>query len=143
MEIQPMRTDALYVTEDDRQRLIAFIDEARWSGTHSAADLDRLRAEVEQRSTVPARDVPADVITLHTQVVLLDVGSGDSFACSLVLPHEADIAHYRISVLSPMGAAMLGRRVGEVFEWPAPAGVQRLKVAMLTFQPEAVGEFDL
>jgi hypothetical protein len=58
---------------------------------------------------------------------------------TLVFPNEADIEQNRISVLAPIGIAMLGYRVGDILEWPVPSGLSRLKVKEVLYQPEASG----
>ena len=62
---------------------------------------------------------------------------------TLVFPENADIGQGRISVLAPIGTAMLGYEIGDVFEWEVPAGKRRLKVEQITYQPEAAGDFHL
>jgi regulator of nucleoside diphosphate kinase len=130
----------LYVTDADRQALNRLISDGLWSAVHPPTDLDRLGDALARRQTVPSAEIPSDVITLGSQAQLLDLATGDAFALTLVLPDEANIAHYRVSVLAPMGMALLGQRVGATFECPTPAGIQRLKVLQITYQPEAWGE---
>ncbi len=85
--------------------------------------------------------MPPDVITLNSRVQLFALDTGETFTCTLVLPHEADIGQFKISILSPVGLAMLGQRVGDIFESSAPGGAQRLKVTAIWYQPEAVGDY--
>jgi regulator of nucleoside diphosphate kinase len=70
---------------------------------------------------------------------LIDLESGEELIYTLVFPHEADIRQGKISVLAPIGTAMLGERVDNVFEWPAPDGLRRLQIKGLLYQPEAAG----
>lgn len=69
-----------------------------------------------------------DVITLRRRARLVELGSGDVLDYTLVLPQEADVSEGRISVLAPLGTAMLGFRCGDVFEWMMPGGAMKLKV---------------
>jgi regulator of nucleoside diphosphate kinase len=64
----------------------------------------------------------------------LDTDEVDQF--QLVYPDDADVAHHRISVLAPVGTAILGYQQGDVIEWPVPAGLRRLRVEMVSYQPE-------
>ncbi|HET9213096.1 MAG TPA: GreA/GreB family elongation factor [Thermoanaerobaculia bacterium] len=60
-----------------------------------------------------------------------------------VFPHEADYKEGRISILAPLGTALLGFRVGDVVEWRMPAGTRTLRIEELLYQPEAAGDFHL
>lgn len=81
--------------------------------------------------------VPRDVITMHSTACLSDLDTEEEFVYTLVFPHEADIRQGKISVLAPIGTAMLGYRVGTVFEWPVPDGMRRLHIKEVLYQPEA------
>ena len=104
-------------------------------------ELQRLADALSGRKRLPSDEVPPDVITLNSRVQLFERDTGDTLTCSLVLPQAADIAQYKLSVLSPVGMAMLGRRVGDVFDYPAPSGTKRLEVTAIWYQPEAVGDY--
>lgn len=136
-----MSKPAVYVTEHDLKRLRALMAEAVWSGIGPRADLERLEAELTQRSILPSDEVPSDVITLNSRVQLFEPDTGETLTCTLVLPEAADIGQLKISILSPVGLAMFGHRVGDLFESPAPGGVKRLEVTAIWYQPEAVGDF--
>ncbi len=138
-----MNSPRLYITDHDLKSLRQVIADAHWLRARPLAELQQLETELERRAPVAAQDVPADVITLNSQVQLFDLETGDTFACTLVLPHAADLAHFKLSILAPIGLALLGHRVGDVIEWSGPGGVQRLKVVMLIYQPEAAGEYSL
>ena len=84
-----------------------------------------------------ASAVPSDVITMNSRAELLDLDTGERLDFVLVFPEDADLAADKISVLAPIGAGMLGYRVGDVFERQAPEGLRRLKVTAVTYQPEA------
>jgi regulator of nucleoside diphosphate kinase len=76
-------------------------------------------------------------------VRLIDLDTQEEMVYTLVFPPKADIAHNKISVLAPIGTAMLGYRVGDTFNWPVPDGVRRLQVAQVLYQPEAAGDYHL
>ncbi len=136
-----MSTQATYVTEHDLKHLQALIDEAAWNGQCQRGELERLADALSRRKRLPADEVPPDVITLNSRVQLFELDTGDTLTCSLVLPREADIVQYKISVLSPVGMAMLGHRVGDIFDSPVPGGTKRLEVMAIWYQPEAVGDY--
>ncbi len=136
-----MTTPATYIAEHDLKHLRSLIDEAAWSGGLQRVELGRLDAELTRRTVLPSDEIPSDVITLNSRVQLFELDTGEKFTCTLVLPRAADIGQLRISVLSPVGMAMLGHRVGDIFDGPAPGGTKRLEVMAIWYQPEAVGDY--
>jgi regulator of nucleoside diphosphate kinase len=138
-----MNSSTLYVTEHDLQQLRQVIADARWQRRHTPADFEQLEAELARRVPIAPDEVPGDVVTLNSDVQLLDLDGGEVFGCSLVMPAEADPALFKISALAPVGLAVLGHRVGDTVAWPVPAGAQRLKLLALLYQPEAAGHWDL
>ena len=80
-----------------------------------------------------------DVVTMHSTVRVRDVDSGTSMVYTLVFPVEADIEQQRISVLAPIGTALLGFRTADIFEWKTPGGTRRLQIEEVLLQPEAAG----
>jgi len=72
-----------------------------------------------------------------------DMKSGAEMDISVVFPSEADSEQGKISVLAPIGTALLGYRVGDVVEWKVPGGLRRLKVERILYQPEAAGHYHL
>jgi regulator of nucleoside diphosphate kinase len=80
---------------------------------------------------------------MHARVRVRDLRSGETETYTLVYPDEADIDDGKLSVLAPLGAALLGTRAGRVVEVAAPAGPRRVKVERVLYQPEAVGDYHL
>ena len=96
-------------------------------------ECEELQAELDRADVMPAAEVPDDVVTMHSRVHYVDETSGDARAVTLVYPHEADVAKGRISVLAPVGAALLGLSTGHSIEWNFPHGVRRrLRVLEVT-----------
>ncbi|MDL1898635.1 transcription elongation factor GreAB, partial [Anaerolineae bacterium CFX7] len=96
------------------------------------------------RATVVApQDIPNDVITMNSVVQLQDIDTKEEEVYTLVFPENADLAKGKISIFAPIGTAMLGYRVGDLFEWKVPAGTRRLRVKKILYQPEGSGNFDL
>ncbi len=134
----------IYITELDRQRLEKLIELAGERSRRSNHQyLTRLEEELERAETVAAEDVPPDVITMRSKVRLSDLDTGEGMVYTLVFPSESNFDEGKISVLAPVGTAMLGYRVGDTIEWQVPSGVRRLKVEELLYQPEAAGDYNL
>ena len=135
----------IYITELDRQRLEKLIEiaEERPNGDDNYEYLRKLESELDAAETVSPREVPGDVITMRSKVRLRDLTTGEEMIYTLVFPSEAKFDEGRISVLAPVGTAMLGYRVGSVIEWQVPSGLRRLKVEEILYQPEAAGDYNL
>lgn len=91
---------------------------------------------------VPSRAVDADVVTMYSQVQLREPSSGTLSTLTLCYPHDAEPAAGRVSVLSPVGRALLGLRVGDAAHWSTPdGGTHVVEIVALPFQPEASGDY--
>jgi regulator of nucleoside diphosphate kinase len=77
---------------------------------------------------------------MNSRVRFVAEQTGEEQEVTLVYPADADFAHHRVSILAPLGSALLGLRVGQAIDWPVPSGqVKRFRVLAVTHQPEAVG----
>lgn len=143
-EATTVEQTTIYITDLDRQRLEKLIELAgERSRRVNHLYLARLEEELERAETVAPEKVPADVITMRSKVRLRDLNTGEEMVYTLVFPSEANFEEGKISVLAPVGTAMLGYRVGSLIEWEVPSGHRRLKVEELIYQPEAAGDYDL
>ncbi|GAB3514956.1 nucleoside diphosphate kinase regulator [Pseudoxanthomonas daejeonensis] len=130
---------SLIISSRDLTRLEALLDSPVLSRHPAAlALIDELnRAEVR-----PPEQMPADVVTMHSQVECEDIASGERHVLTLVYPNEADVERGRVSVLAPVGSALLGLSVGQSIDWEAPGGRSlKLRVMSVRYQPEAAGNF--
>ena len=134
---------AIYITEVDLQRLGELVGVARSCSELDQAGLATLQAELDRASIVSSQEVPSDVITMHSQVRIRDLGSGEEMVFALVYPRGANLEQGKISVMSPLGTALLGYRAGDVLDWRVPDGVRRLQIMKVEYQPEAAGHFHL
>jgi regulator of nucleoside diphosphate kinase len=137
------KTTIIYITELDYNRLNGLIERTRERNGVDREYLNKLEAELDRAEIVESEDIPRDVVTMRSKVRLKDLVSGESNIYSLVFPTEADFAEGKISVLAPIGTAILGYRRGDTIEWPVPSGVRKLKVEEILYQPEAAGDRDL
>ena len=132
----------IIITHTDRQRLGTLIEKAEISGIADRKLLDDLQLELERAHAVESQDVPPDVVTMNSKVRLRDLETNELVDYTLVYPRDADPAEDRVSVLAPIGTAIIGCRKGDVIEWPVPAGIVRLAIEEVLHQTESVGEFD-
>ncbi len=134
----------IVLTEADRARLSQVLDVNHSFGDENAGQCVReLNADLENAKIVDADAIPKDVITMNSKVVLRDLGSNEDEEWVLCFPQQADIYENRLSVLAPMGVAMLGMRTGDVIEWTTPRGSARAEIRSISYQPEAAGDFHL
>src|SRR5687768_11526105 len=127
----------IYMTVSDMTRLIALVKGYRRDGREQD-NLDVLEAELDRALVMDAgRRLPSDVVTLDSRVLVVDLDSGEERLFTLVLPSKANLDEGRISVLAPLGMAVLGYRSGQEIAWDVPGGRRRLMVRHVVHQPEA------
>jgi regulator of nucleoside diphosphate kinase len=132
--------DRIYITHLDCERLRRLIAEHRAASAAEDEYVAMLERELDRAEVVDPEAIDRDIVTMNSEVRLQDLDSGRSQRYKLVFPNQFRWDH-SISVLAPVGTAMLGYRVGDVIEWPVPKGVRRLKVLEVIYQPEAAGAF--
>jgi regulator of nucleoside diphosphate kinase len=137
-----MSGSKIYITEFDLKRLKGLVKFAQenWD-KRVVQNLDELEDELDRAEIVKPEDIPTDVITMNSTFRLRDMDSGQESVYTLVFPGKADSESGKISILAPVGTAVLGCRVGDSVEWEVPAGLKRLKVEGIVYQPEAEGDF--
>jgi regulator of nucleoside diphosphate kinase len=126
----------IFISDDDRGRLADLVRRALDQNAQHTAYLEALAGELRRAQVVPRAEVPPDVVTMHSTVRLRDLETGEEETYTLVYPDEADIGAGKLSVLAPVGTALLGYRTGDVVEWPVPAGVTRFRVEEVVSQPK-------
>lgn len=124
------------VTHEDRQRLGTMLLLEQTQGAERREYLDSLENELEIARAADPDKVPHDVVTMDSVVDLRDLKSGEAETYTLVFPERADIHRNRISVLAPMGTAILGRREGDIVKVNTPSGVRCIRIEAVIFQPE-------
>ena len=131
------------ITDHDARRLGEILNVAGEFKYRGRADLAALAGELRRAQIVDARNVPGKVVTMNSRVVVEDLDSRQEMEFALVFPAAANADEGRISVLSPVGTALLGYSEGDVVEWAVPAGRRRLLVKKVVYQPEAAGDYHL
>ena len=134
-----METTSRILSADDRERLIPVIDRARDSWVTYAPYLEQFRQDLRRARAVPPERVPGDAITMNSRFVLSHRRGDGPICYTLVYPEEASVQLGKVSILSPMGAALLGARVGDEVCWVSTDGPEAAKVERLLYQPEAAG----
>lgn len=136
-----MTAPSIILTRLDVQRLERLID----SLDETLPGVIALQTELDRAENVVGHEeVPADVVTMNSRVHCREESSGKDYHLTLVYPQDAKADEGRISILAPVGSALLGLKVGQHIDWPAPGG-KTLKLTLLDveYQPEAGGDFQL
>lgn len=133
-------SSTIILTKADKKRL-----EALLSSINTERDppwyVVALRNEIARAQVVDPKEVPADVVTINSTIQVRR-GSNESTTYTIVYPEHSDIASGYISVLSPMGLALVGACVGDEVEWDTPAGPRRYVIEKLIYQPESARPWD-
>jgi regulator of nucleoside diphosphate kinase len=135
-------SNPLTMTEFDLRRLDALFERLRLH-LKPPPTLTLLERELERAVVVKPDQVPPTVVTMNSEVEVLDLDSGERRTLTLVFPALAGIEAGRVSVLAPLGTALLGSNQGAGVTWQTPRGQRRLRVERIVYQPEAAGRFDL
>jgi regulator of nucleoside diphosphate kinase len=124
----------IYLTHNDMDRLLKLVEAQR-------GKFEKLESELVRANVVSREKIPDDVVTMNSKVIFENETTGERRKITLVYPESADIDAGRISVLAPVGTALLGLRVGQSIDWELPRGEkQRYRIVEVPFQPEAAAE---
>lgn len=139
-----MTKHKITVSEHDRTRLERLIERIRENGSDADRhNADQLESELRRANVLGPEEMPKDVITMNSIVRMCDLESKKEYVYSLSFPADSEPTEGRISILAPVGTAMLGYRIGDVIDWPVPKGTRRLEVLEIIYQPESAGHMHL
>ncbi|MBS0556811.1 MAG: nucleoside diphosphate kinase regulator [Proteobacteria bacterium] len=128
----------LTISSLDAERLEKLIDSLSDSAFPGKKDLE---AELARAQIVAPKDVPPTVVTMNSTVRFGVESSHEEFRLTLVYPKDIDTSGEKISILAPVGSALLGLSQGDEIEWPKPGGgVLRVRIKEVVYQPERAGE---
>ena len=133
----------IYITEFDIERLRKLLER---SGGWSKKDREFLRDledELDRAVVVAPQDVPCDVVTMNSRVCIKDLDTAEEMILRLTFPSDADFGEGKVSIMAPIGTAIIGYRAGDTVTWKVPGGVRRLKIVSVLYQPEAAGDYHL
>lgn len=123
----------------DLERLYTLIESFP---AHGFVGKDDLEAELGRAHVVEPTDVPPTLVTMNSTVKFSVESTKNEFELTLVYPKDVDASGHTISVLAPVGSALLGQSQGDEIEWPKPGGgLLKVKIKEIVYQPERAGEF--
>ncbi|HLW56557.1 MAG TPA: nucleoside diphosphate kinase regulator [Bacteriovoracaceae bacterium] len=130
--------DKIYVTEKDFMRLKNLLD------SYDGDEFEDLEIELDRAGVLSDEEVPKDLITMNSQVRYLNVQDNKESVVTLVYPKDANSSEGKISILAPLGSALIGLKVGQEINWMFPDGKTRtLRILEVVYQPESSGDWHL
>lgn len=134
----------IHITEFDLNRLNKLIEMLEDEPVQRDRKyIEELDEELRRAKVMDPRNVPRDIVTMNTRVRVKDLDTGAEMIYQLVFPGDADVKQNKISILAPVGTALIGFKVGETVEWQVPSGVKKIRIEEILYQPEAAGDFHL
>lgn len=132
-----MKKPPITVTTTDLSRLQSLVNSARQDTRVPVELLDALEGELARAKVVPPWELPPDVVAMNSTIWFQDEETGEEECYTLVYPTQADVSQNRLSVMAPIGTALIGYRIGDVIEWKVPAGISRLRITRVEHQQES------
>lgn len=133
-----MEDNIILVTEKDLMRISHVLS------FQNSEDFEWLEQELDKAKIINEENVPADLVTMNSKFSFLNLQENKEVTITLVYPGDANFSEGKISVLAPLGAALLGLRIGQSIEWTFPNGkTKTLKITKMLYQPEANGDWQL
>mgnify|MGYP000350843293 CR=1 FL=1 len=125
----------------DSERLYSLIDSLP---QNSVPGIEELEEELGRAKVVEPKEIPASIVTMNSTVRFFVESTKKEFELTLVYPKNVDSNGKTISILAPVGSALLGLSIGDQIEWPRPGGgFLKVKITEITYQPERAGNYQL
>ena len=134
-----MNMPMITVSTTDLARLQALVNSARQDTRVPLQLLDALEGELARAHVVKPWELPGNVVAMDSTITFQDEDTGEEESYKLVYPTQANVSQNRLSVIAPIGTALIGYRIGDVIEWAVPAGIRRLRITKVEHPPEHVG----
>jgi regulator of nucleoside diphosphate kinase len=139
-EMATMNVSPITLTERDHERLLELVQS---DAAREIPGVDMLRSELDRANIVDSKEIDPDVVTMNSTVLFVEEGGDKTHQLKLVYPHQAGQAG-TVSILAPVGSALLGLSVGQTIHWQASGRRDlTLRVVSVVDQPESKGKFHL
>lgn len=142
MIIMKTKPKKIYVTESDLHRLSELIRTYNAAETKDKQGIMILQQELNRASVVKSEKVANNVVTMNSRIRLVSIETQKEMTYQIVYPWDVNVEEGKISVLSPIGTAVLGYKKGDIIEWKVPAGMRTFKIEEILYQPEATGNYN-
>jgi len=133
----------LIINRLDYARIKKSINDAIYFKSISYAEAEKLLKELDSAKIVEPEAIPSDVVTMNSIVKLSFLNNNKQAQFQIVYPEQANIKENKISIFSPIATALIGYKVSDEIEWIVPAGITKIRIDEIIYQPEAAGDFNL
>ena len=133
----------LIINSLDYARIKKCISDAKLFKSVSSAEAKKLLKELNDAQIVEPEAIPANVVTMNSIVKLIFLNNNKQIQFQIVYPENANIKENKISIFSPIATALIGYKTGDEIEWIVPAGLTKIRIDEIIYQPEAAGDFNL
>lgn len=127
-----MFSKTIFITARDKKRIEQLLIFCDFFKEQERKIIRKLHYDVSQGYEVSAENIPSNVVTTHSQVLLQDLSDGKVFGLMLVFPEDADLQGLKVSILTSMGASLIGRKTGETIEYPTSSGIRRCTIKAIS-----------
>ncbi len=133
----------IIISRIDHSRIKRRINDARQTKAINNSEAETLLRELELAKIVEPEEIPSDVVTMNSIVKLTFLNNNKQVQFQIVYPDQADVKENKISIFSPIAAALIGYKVKDEIEWMVPGGRTRIRIDEIIYQPEASGDYTL
>ncbi|MBS1491797.1 MAG: nucleoside diphosphate kinase regulator [Bacteroidetes bacterium] len=133
----------LIINRLDYARIKKCISDAKQFKSISKTEADKLIKELDSAEVVEPEEIPSNVVTMNSIVKLSFLNSNKQIQFQIVYPDQANVKENKISIFSPIATALIGYKAKDEIEWIVPAGLTRIRVDAIVYQPEAAGDYNL
>lgn len=133
----------LIINKLDYARIRKVINDAKLNRSLSSVEEEKLMNELNSATIVEPDAVPSDVVTMNSIVRLSFLNDNKQIQLQIVYPYQANVKEKKISILSPIATALIGYKVNDEIEWIVPAGLTKIRIDEIVYQPEAAGDYHL
>jgi len=133
----------IFITENDMWRLNRSFQITTALVGRNRQHFENLQEKLDRAEIVEPKKIPEDVITMNSQIRLRNLDTSEEMTYWLVFPDKTNVSPNALSVLAPMGTALLGYKEGDIIELDVPGGTKKLLVLEVIYQPERLGNYEL
>ena len=133
----------LIINRLDYARIKKSISDAKQFKSITNAEAEKLLQELDAAKIVEPEAIPSNIVTMNSIVKLSFLNNDKTIQFQIVYPEQANIKENKISIFSPIATALIGYKVNDEVEWIVPAGLTRIRIDEIIYQPEAAGDFNL
>ncbi|MCU7495288.1 MAG: transcription elongation factor GreAB [Ignavibacteria bacterium] len=136
-----MMDKIMFITDFDMKRFSWLISNSNRFSSIDNRYLSELKDGLSKAVVVQPQEIPSDVVTMSSKVRLKFLDSNEEITYTLVFPFDADLSQGKLSVLAPLGVAIIGCRIGDEADWDVQSAKRKVRIEGILYQPEAAGNY--